>query len=321
MINTHTNPIDPFLAYQNIFILDGGLATELETRGYNLDDPLWSAKILLEEPDAIRQVHSDYLWSGADCIISTSYQASLPGLIARGLNEKEAADLIRLSVQLAIEARDQFWTSMANRQQRLRPLVAASVGPYGAYLADGSEYTGAYNLDEAGLLEWHRPRWEILVQSGADLLACETIPALAEAQALRQLLLDTPQIPAWMSFTCRDGSRISDGTPLAECVRLLNDVPNLVAVGINCTPPRFLPELITAVQANTDKLIVVYPNSGEQYDAETNQWLGQSDPSEFGTISREWRKMGALLVGGCCRTGPAHIQQIRDRTRPVRGKQ
>ncbi len=321
MTNRINNPIEPFLAYQNTFILDGGLATELEARGHNLDDPLWSARILLERPEAIREVHSDYLQAGADCIISASYQASLPGLMARGRSEAEAAVLIHFSVQLAIEARDQFWGIMANRQQRLRPLVAASVGPYGAYLADGSEYTGDYDLDEAGLLAWHRPRWEILAQSGADLLACETIPSLAEARALRQLLLETPHSPAWMSFACKDGAHISDGTPLAECARMLNDVPNLVAVGINCTPPRFLPELITAVQSNTNKHIIVYPNSGERYDAETNQWLGQSDPSEFGTISREWRKMGALLVGGCCRTGPEHIRQIRDRTRPVVGNQ
>ncbi|MCA9954754.1 MAG: homocysteine S-methyltransferase [Anaerolineales bacterium] len=320
MTQQFMNPIEPFLDYQNAFILDGGLATELEARRLNLNDPLWSAKILLEQPEAIRQVHSDYLWAGADCIISASYQASLPGLLACGLSANEAADLIRFAVQLAIEARDQFWAVMANRRGRLRPLVAASVGPYGAYLADGSEYTGIYDLDEAGLLAWHRPRWEILARSGADLLACETIPSQAEAKALRQLLLKTPTVPAWMSFACQDGRHINDGTPLAECVRLLNDVPNLVAVGINCTPPRFLPELITAVQANTDKLVIVYPNSGEQFDPETKTWLGQSNPSEFGTISREWRKMGALLVGGCCRTGPEHIRQIRDRTRPVNGE-
>ncbi|MCP4421158.1 MAG: homocysteine S-methyltransferase, partial [Chloroflexi bacterium] len=167
------NPIRPFLNYQNVFILDGGLATELETRGHNLDDPLWSAKILLEQPEAIRQLHSDYLWAGADCVISASYQATLPALQAHGFSESEAADLIRLSVQLAQEARDQFWAIKANRRWRLRPLVAASVGPYGAYLANGAEYTGDYDLDEAGLLAWHRPRWQILASSGADLLACE----------------------------------------------------------------------------------------------------------------------------------------------------
>lgn len=311
------NPIRPFLDYQNVFILDGGLATELEARRHNLDDPLWSAKLLLEQPEAIRQVHSDYLWAGADCVISASYQASLPGLMARGLSQTEAAALIQLSVQLAIEARDQFWAMKANRRGRLRPLVAASVGPYGAYLANGSEYTGNYDLDEAGLLAWHKPRWQLLASSGADLLACETIPSLPETRALRQLLLETPTLPAWMSFTCRDGTHISDGTPLADCVRLLNDVPNLVAVGINCTPPRFVPELITAVLSATNKLVIVYPNSGEQYDAQNNRWLGQADPAEFGTISREWRKMGALLIGGCCRTRPAHIQQLRDRARPL----
>ena len=311
------NPIRPFLDYQNVFILDGGLATELERHGHNLDDPLWSARLLLAQPEAIRQVHSDYLWAGADCVTSASYQASLPGLMARGLTKAKAADLIWLSVQLASEARDRFWAIHANRRQRLRPLVAASVGPYGAYLANGSEYTGAYDLDESRLLEWHRPRWQILAESGADLLACETIPSLPEARVLRQLLLETPTMPAWMSFACADGTHISDGTTLAECAQLLNDVPNLVAVGINCTPPRFLPDLITAVQSATDKLIIVYPNSGEQYDAANKQWLGESDPSQFGTFSREWRKMGALLVGGCCRTRPAHIQQIRDRTRPV----
>ena len=317
MTQLSKNPIEPFLAYQNVFILDGGLATELEARRHNLDDPLWSARLLLEQPDAIRQVHSDYLLAGADCVISASYQASLPGFMARGLSELEAADLIHTSVQIAREARDRFWAIMANRRSRLRPLVAASVGPYGAYLADGSEYSGRYDLDEQGLLAWHRPRWEILAQSGADLLACETIPSLPEAKALRQLLLETPASSAWMSFTCKDGAHISDGTLLTECVDLLNDIPNLVAVGINCTPPRYLPDLITAVQSATDKQIIVYPNSGEQYDSATKQWLGQSAPAEYGTISREWRKMGALLVGGCCRTSPAHIQQIRDRTKPV----
>ncbi|VAW36458.1 Homocysteine S-methyltransferase [hydrothermal vent metagenome] len=312
------NPIRPFLDYQNLFILDGGLATELEARGHDLNDALWSARLLLEQPEAIRQVHSDYLWAGADCVISASYQASLPGLQARGLSQKEAAALIQLSVQLAIDAREQFWAIETNRRGRLRPLVAASVGPYGAYLANGAEYTGNYGLDEAELLAWHRSRWQILANSGADLLACETIPSLPEARALRQLLLET-QMPAWISFACRDGVHISDGTPLAECVRLLNDVPNLVAVGINCTPPRFVPDLITAVQSATNKLIIVYPNSGERYDSRNKQWLGESNPSEFGTISREWRKLGAMLLGGCCRTTPAHIQQIRDRTRPVIG--
>ncbi len=317
------DPIKPFLDFQSTFVLDGGLATELEWRGYDLDDALWSARLLIEAPEAIKQVHSDYLWAGADCVISASYQASLPGLKQHGLSEAEAADLLRLSVQLACEARDAFWADRnaagAERQPRLRPLVAASIGPYGAYCADGSEYTGVYDLDEQGLYEWHLPRWHILANSGADILACETIPSRSELEALCLLLAQTPEMPAWVSFSCRDGRHISDSTPIEACAARLESLPNVVAVGINCTPPRFIPALITAVQPATDKHIIVYPNSGERYDAATNRWLGESDPSSYGTMSREWRKMGAVMIGGCCRTRPSHIRQIRDRVRYRKG--
>lgn len=312
---TQQNPLVPFLAQQGVVILDGGLATELEQRGHDLSDDLWSARLLLEAPAAIRQLHTDYLAAGADCIISASYQATLPGFRRRGLNEDEAAALLRLSVQLALEARDAFWAEPENRRGRLRPLVAASIGPYGAYLADGSEYTGDYRLSRAALLDFHRRRWQILAGSGADLLACETIPSYPEARALAQFLAETPGTYAWFSFSCRDGRSISDGTPLAECAAYLNDFPRAAAVGINCTPPRFIPRLIAEVQRVSYKPIVVYPNSGETYDAVHKRWLGISDPAEFGTYSREWRKAGAALIGGCCRTGPAHIQQIRDRFR------
>jgi homocysteine S-methyltransferase len=309
--------IEEFLEFQGIFVLDGGLATELEWRGYELNDALWSARLLLEEPEAIKQVHADYLTAGADCLISASYQATIQGLMARGLSELEAADLLRLSVKLAREARDEFWAVEANRQKRLRPLVAASIGPYGAYLANGAEYTGDYDLDMAGLLAWHRPRWHILANSGADLLACETCPSRSELEAYCELLKETPQLLAWVSFTAGDGRHISDGTPIAECAARLNDVPNVVAIGVNCTPPRLMPELIQAIQSVSDKYIVVYPNSGERYNAADNSWHGESDPSSYGTMSREWRKLGAVLIGGCCRTRPSHIRQIRDRVRVI----
>ncbi|MCP4426572.1 MAG: homocysteine S-methyltransferase, partial [Chloroflexi bacterium] len=190
-------------------------------------------------------IHTDYLWAGADCIISASYQATFPGLMARGLTEVEAGQLMQLSVDLACAARDEFWTA-ANHEKRLRPLVAASIGPYGAYLANGAEYTGDYDLDVAGLVEWHRPRWQLLAQSGADLLVCETTPSQVEAEAYVCLLQETPQIPAWVSFTARDGRHISDGAPIIEVAALLNGAPNVTAIGVNCTPPRLMPELITA---------------------------------------------------------------------------
>lgn len=309
------NPIRPFLEQQGVLILDGGLATELEARGCDLSDELWSARLLLDAPDLIRQVHYDYLIAGADCIISASYQATIPGLMARGLVEAEAIALLELSVQLAQQARDRFWAEPAFQAGRLRPLVAASVGPYGAALADGSEYSGNYDLSEDDLLVWHRPRWRVLARSCADLLACETIPSYPETLALRRLAVESPAMPVWFSFSCRDGRHISDGTLLADCVAAVTEIDEVVAVGINCTAPRLVPSLIEEVRAVTTRPIVVYPNSGEQYDAVHNRWLGQSEPAEFGTYSREWRKMGAALIGGCCRTGPSHIRQIRDRFR------
>lgn len=307
------NPILPFLQRQGALILDGGLATELERHGHDLSDELWSARLLADEPAAIRQVHLDYYRAGADCCTSASYQATVAGFMRRGMTEQAARDLIRLSVRLVGEARDAFWAVEGDRADRLRPIVAAGVGPYGAYLADGSEYTGDYGLDERGLVEFHRERWKILTAAGADILACETIPSFTEARALAGLLADTSDAWAWFSFSCRDGQHISDGTSIAECATFLSGYERVAAIGINCTPPRFIPDLIRAVSAATDKPIIVYPNSGETYDPVMKRWLGESVPAEFGTYSREWRKLGAGLVGGCCRTTPEHIRQIRDR--------
>lgn len=307
------NPLTPFLANNGTLVLDGGLATELEAYGYDLGDALWSARLLMDEPEAIRRVHLDYLKAGADCIISASYQATIGGFMGRGMSEAQAVELIRLSVQIAVQARDDFWAEEKNRAGRIRPIVAASVGPYGAALADGSEYTGDYDLDEAGLYDFHQRRWEILASSEADILACETIPSYPESKALARLLAETPGRAAWFSYSCRDGTHISDGAPLVDCIASLNELEQVAAVGINCTAPRFIPSLLALVREATDKPLIVYPNSGERYDAVNNRWLGESIPAEFGTYSREWRKGGATLIGGCCRTGPDHIRQIRDR--------
>ena len=186
------NPLLRTIDQQGFVVLDGGLATTLEARGYDLNDDLWSARVLLEEPDAIRQVHRDFLDAGADCIVTASYQASLTGFARRGLDADEGEALIRASVDLALEARQNFLDENDDSTVRPRPLVAASVGPYGAFLADGSEYTGQYDLDDAGLLEFHRERWRILADTPADLLACETIPSLRETSVLLSLLSDTP---------------------------------------------------------------------------------------------------------------------------------
>ena len=305
------DPIRPFLERQGFLIVDGGLATELEARGYDLSDALWSARLLRDDPEAIRQVHADYLRAGADVVISASYQATAPGFVAWGVSEEEAEGLIRRSVALAREARDAFWAEEANRRGRLRPLVAASVGPYGAYLADGSEYTGNYDLDEEGLLAFHRRRWHLLAESGPDLMACETIPSAVEARALGRLLPETPEMAAWVSFSCRDGRHLSDGSRFVESVRRVDALEQAVAVGVNCTAPRYIPELAAAARMVTEKPVIVYPNSGETYDVEEKVWRGESAPADFAEACRFWRAAGAALVGGCCRTGPQHIEAMR----------
>lgn len=309
------NPVAAFLGRQTPMILDGGLASELEARGCDLGDDLWSAGYLLINQEAIRDVHVDYLKAGADCVIAATYQATLEGFEKRGRSHEEARSLLRQAVDLCREARAIFADpdSPGGSSGRERPLVAASVGPYGAYLADGSEYTGDYDRDEDGLHAFHRPRFRILAGCGADLLACETIPSRAEARALARLLDETPGAWAWMSFSCRDERHLSDGSALAGVVAEVQGHERIVAVGVNCTAPRFVPSLIEEIRRTSDKPIVVYPNSGEVYDVEARHWIGEPDPGDFAARAVEWVERGASLVGGCCRTGPEHVRQIRRR--------
>ena len=302
---------EDLFAGRPLVILDGALGTELQRRGADLDDPLWSAKLLLERPELIRQVHLDYFRSGADVATTSSYQATFEAFARRGLSVDETADLMRLSVRLAAEARDEFWAEPANREGRRKPLVAASVGPYGAMLANGSEYTGNYGLDEEALMAFHRPRLAVLADAGADLLACETIPCLAEARALARLLAEFPGVAAWLSFSCRDGLHDSQGEPMAECVTALEGFDQIVALGVNCTAPQHIASLIEQMHAHTAKPLLVYPNSGEQYDATHKTWHGNPGASHFAEQARGWHARGARLIGGCCRTGPDEIAALR----------
>lgn len=303
--------IQDFLDQNGSFVLDGALATELERHGCSLDDHLWSARLLIDQPGLIEQLHTAYLAAGADCIITATYQASIPGFTAAGLSNEDARKMLVFAVDLASNARKAFWKDNKT-PNRLKPLVAASIGPYGAFLANGAEYTGDYGLTTADLVRWHQPRWEILAGSQADLLACETIPSQAEARAYIELLSMYPK-ETWLTFSCRDEGHISDGTPLGEVIREVEKSPWVSAVGINCTAPHFLPSLINEAHTATAKPILVYPNSGERYDPVTKAWTGRSDAEQFGTAAREWRKLGAAGIGGCCRTTPAHIKAISRR--------
>jgi homocysteine S-methyltransferase len=305
------NPISSILELKPCVILDGAMATELEARGCDLHDPLWSAKVLLETPNLIRAVHADYFAAGADCAITASYQATFQGFAQRGLSTDGSADLMRLSVRLACEARDEFWGSnqASNLGARVKPFVAASVGPYGAFLADGSEYRGDYGLSLTDLMDFHRPRMEVLANSGADLLACETIPCLLEAQAMLQVLEEFPKMTAWFSFSAKNGIHTNHGELISDCARTLEH-PQVAAIGVNCTAPEFVTDLTRNARGATTKPILAYPNSGEVYDATRKCWTGEANSSSYAAQARGWFAAGARVIGGCCRTSPEHIREL-----------
>jgi len=290
-------------------LLDGGLSNELEKQGCDLSQSLWSARFLESDPEAIVQAHLSYLKAGAQCIITSSYQATIPGFTDLGYDKETAETLIMKSVLLAEEAIERF-TSTGFRGNK--PLIAASIGPYGAYLADGSEYNGNYGVSGKELKEFHQSRMELLDSSNADFFACETIPSFEETEVLADLLTGTNK-QAWISFSCKDELHINDGTPIRECAALIASHPNIFATGVNCTNPDFISGLISAIKSESgSKKIVVYPNSGESYNAESKTWTGKSDPDPFMAMVKEWLVLGADIIGGCCRIGPDQIRSIRE---------
>lgn len=304
------NVISRFLAQNKLMILDGALATELEGKGLDLNDTLWSAKVLAEQPQFIEQVHYEYFLAGADIATTASYQASIEGFMKKGYTEEEACRYITDSVKIAVRARDRFWADEKNRIGRPRPLIAGSVGPYGAYLADGSEYRGDYKIAEADLAAFHRSRIRLLVEAGVDFLACETIPCLWEAQVIAKVVGEFPDLCCWISFSCSSPDTLCDGTSAKVCAAAMDVYPQVAAIGINCTPPQYIPALLDEMGAATRKPLAVYPNSGEVYDPVTKTWHGTGEAGAFAAASRLWHQHGARLIGGCCRTTPAHIEQV-----------
>ncbi len=301
------NLIRNYIEQQGFVVLDGALATELERHGADLDDPLWSARCLIESPELISRVHMDYLQAGADVLTSATYQASLQGFKERGLGTQEAVAVLHRGIELACRARDDFWSRGENRAGRLKPLVAASVGPFGACLHDGSEYHGNYIASWAEVEAFHRSRLDVLADSGADLLAFETIPSLQEAELLLQLLADYPDKHAWLSFSCRDEAHISHGESFRDCAEMASQHEQVAAVGINCTAPRYITALLNSV-SKLECPLLAYPNSGETWVAHENCWIGEG----IGRLDAiNWFRAGARLIGGCCRTGPEDIAHIR----------
>ncbi len=283
-------------------ILDGGLSNALVARGHDLSDELWTARLLRDAPDEIAAVHRAYYAAGAEVATTASYQASVPGLERAGLARHEAEALVRRSVTLAREVRDELATDGRRR------LVAASVGPYGAVLADGSEYRGGYGLSAAELRDFHLPRLELLVSAGPDLLAVETVPDAEEAAVLVELV-DELGVPAWLSYSV-DGLATRAGQPLAEAFAVADRQHSVIAVGVNCCAPDDVLPALEVARTVTGKPGVAYPNSGQGWDTGTHTWSG---PTSYDvTLAPSWVEAGASYVGGCCQVGPDDIAALAE---------
>ncbi|XP_061834388.2 homocysteine S-methyltransferase YbgG isoform X1 [Nerophis lumbriciformis] len=299
---------------EGALLLDGGLATQLEAQGAKLQgDPLWSARLLHSDPQAISDAHHSFLLSGADVITTATYQATIPGFVRHlEVSSDAARELLASGLHLAKQTVAAY-ASQAALRGRACPLVAVSVGPYGASLHDGSEYTGAYaqTMSVEELKSWHRPQLECLAAAGADLLALETIPSVKEAQALVELLRETPDCQAWLSFSCKDGARVADGSPFGDGVRVAGRSTQVLAVGVNCCPPEWAEPLLAsaATLKSPDVSWVVYPNSGEEWDSERG-WRASSVKTSIPALSHTWTKQGVALIGGCCRVGPHQIAEL-----------
>lgn len=285
-------------------IIDGGLSNVLESKGCDLNHKLWTAKLIIENPELLIETHLEYVNAGAQVIATASYQATLPGLLKEGYSSKEAKSILLKSVELAQEA---IRRSQAPHEKT--PLIAASIGPYGAYLADGSEYKGNYTVSKKVLIDFHEERMAIFNNSAADIIAIETIPSLIEAEVLSELL-NKFEKPAWISFSCKDEGHINDGSPIEKVISLFEEHPTVFAVGVNCTHPKYISGLIRKLKESTNKKLLVYPNSGEAYNAKTKEWLGLSEPLSFAEMAKEWISLGADMIGGCCRIGPKHIKEL-----------
>ncbi len=291
---------------EGIRVLDGGFATELEYQGAKIDGPLWSAHVLEDAPEQVIAAHRAYIEAGAECVATCSYQVSRMGYGEVGLPQGRADGALLRAVELARQAAAEF--------PERHVVIGASLGPYGAALHNGAEYHGKYEIGFEELVQFHRERIEVLAAATGkqrpDLLAFETFPSQEEARAVCEAMEPWPELTGWLSFSCRDERTVSHGEPVRECAAMLDEIPQIVGVGVNCVPPSWIPSLISELRAGTRKPLLVYPNSGEGWNADTRSWMGTSEPTEYGELARRWFEAGAQIVGGCCRTRPEHIKAV-----------
>jgi len=275
--------------------LDGGLSTALENNGNNLITSLWSGELIRSKPDEITRAHLDFINAGSQIIITSSYQISYLGCEKRGWSDLQVEQALRDSTSLAKAAVNKSGKDVK---------IAASVGPYGAALADGSEYKGDYGVSKSILKDFHARRLDILITTSPDYLALETMPDTFEVEVLVELLKDCP-IPYWISYSCKEGNQTNAGQSFQSAVDLAG---NAIAVGINCTKPQLITELLRS--AKSSKPFIVYPNSGRVWDAKNKVWTGSAAAGFSNKLVNEWIEAGAQIIGGCCGIGAAQIGEM-----------
>lgn len=283
--------------------LDGGLSTALERLGANLKTILWTGDLIAASPHLIEQAHLDFIRAGAEIITTASYQISFIGEQTSGLQDTEVSNLLRSSTKIAQSAREKAIDLGHSSSIK----VAASIGPYGAALGDGSEYRGHYEVSEKVLRDFHLRRIAVLLESQPDLFAVETIPSIIEAQIVQEILMEM-KVPYWISFSCKDEKAISEGDSFAEAISSLQLDKNLIAAGVNCSNPSFIASLLESVNQKSKPEFIVYPNLGRSWDAKKKVWIGEA--VQFQEVIPSWQKLGAKYIGGCCGIGPAELSEI-----------
>ncbi|MDU7057487.1 homocysteine S-methyltransferase [Ligilactobacillus salivarius] len=289
-------------------VLDGAMSTPLERLGADTNNDLWTAKALIDNEELVYEVHKMYFEAGADLIITDTYQANVQAFEKVGYSEKEARNLIKKAVKIAQKARDDYENKTGKHNY-----IAGTIGPYGAYLANGSEYRGDYELSVEEYQQFHLPRIEELVNAEVDILAIETQPKLDEVLAILELLKEKyPQQKVYVSYTLSDDDTISDGTPLPRAIHALEDYSQVIAVGINCVKLELVEPALKNMKEITDKHLIVYPNSSAVYDPKSKTWSQPKTSATFEELIPNWYEAGARIIGGCCTTGPKEIKAVAD---------
>ena len=292
----------------NPVVLDGAMSTPLERLGADTNNDLWTAKALIDNEELVYEVHKMYFEAGADLIITDTYQANVQAFEKVGYSEKEARNLIKKAVKIAQKARDDYENKTGKHNY-----IAGTIGPYGAYLANGSEYRGDYELSVEEYQQFHLPRIEELVNAEVDILAIETQPKLDEVLAILELLKEKyPQQKVYVSYTLSDDDTISDGTPLPRAIHALEDYSQVIAVGINCVKLELVEPALKNMKEITDKHLIVYPNSSAVYNPKSKTWSQTKTSATFEELIPNWYEAGARIIGGCCTTGPKEIKAVAD---------